>query len=75
MNKVYPNNKPWMSKEVRAHLQQKIWPGTKGDPLEQKVANRESRSKITQAKQKYKAKVEKESLCCLVWYKDNGRHQ
>lgn len=23
MNKVYPNNKPWVSKEVRAHLQQK----------------------------------------------------
>lgn len=23
MNKVYPNNKPWVSKEVKAHLQQK----------------------------------------------------
>ena len=56
--KVYPNNKPWMSKEVRAHLQQKKFSFNSGGPAEQQVAKRELRTEILRAKQRYKAKVE-----------------
>lgn len=56
--KVYPNNKPWMSKEVRAHLQQKNLSFKHGGLAEQQVAKRELRTEILQARQKYKSRIE-----------------
>lgn len=58
MIKVYPNNKPWMSKEVRAYLLQKKWAFNQGGPSDLCAAKRELRTEILRAKEKYKSKVE-----------------
>jgi len=56
--KLYPNNKPWITKDLRSKLQAKHCTRKSGDKQALRVAQKELNSAITSCKQEYKAKIE-----------------
>ena len=55
---VYPNNKPWISKELKSVINRKKQIYCIGSALEKKAVSREVRNEIRKAKLKYKEKIE-----------------
>ena len=55
---VYPNNKPWVTKELKTVINKKKRTFFTGDPLEKKALSREVRKEIAKAKVNYKNKIE-----------------
>ena len=55
---VYPNNKPWITKELKSVINKKKRTFYAGNPLEMKAVNREVKSEIVKAKMNYKKKIE-----------------
>lgn len=55
---VFPNNKPWLNKDVKAVINRKKKICFSGDLQAKKEAIREVRSKIAKAKSKYREKIE-----------------
>ena len=55
---IYPNNKPWVTKELKEVLNKKKRVFYTGTSQEKKVVNREVRAAIRKAKRQYKDKVE-----------------
>lgn len=55
---MYPNNKPWVTKELKAAINNKKMAFYTGDYLTKKGASRELKNKIREAKVEYKKKIE-----------------
>ena len=55
--RVYPNNKPWVTKDLKMHLNEKK--RAQGDSCKVKMMNKEFRSRAKTAKIEHKNKVEK----------------
>jgi len=55
---TYPNNKPWVTKELKSVINKKKQTYYTGDHLEKKVVSREVRNEIRKAKMKYREKIE-----------------
>ncbi|XP_030272344.1 uncharacterized protein LOC115581424 [Sparus aurata] len=55
---VYPNNKPWVTKELKTVINKKKRTFFTGDLLEKKALSREVRKEIAKAKVNYKNKIE-----------------
>lgn len=58
---TYPNNKPWVTKELKAVINKKKRIFYSGDPLAKKTASREVKVEIRKAKMKYKNKIESQN--------------
>ena len=56
--KIYPNNKPWISKSLKATINQKKKAFQGGDKVERKAVQKKLRGEIRSAKLAYKEKVE-----------------
>lgn len=52
----YPNNKPWITKELKSVINKKKQTYFTEDPQERKIASREVQNEIRRAKAKYKEK-------------------
>lgn len=57
---MYPNNKPWVTKELKAVINKKKKIFYTGDPLEKKAVSREVRNEIRKAKIQYRDKIEEQ---------------
>ncbi len=55
---IYPNDKPWVTKELKTVINKKKRTFFTGNPLEKSVISREVRSEIEKAKVNYKNKIE-----------------
>lgn len=56
---IYPNNKPWVTKELKSVINKKKKTFYCGDPLEKKAVSREvKKNKIRKAKIQYRRKIE-----------------
>lgn len=55
---TYPNNKPWVRKELKSVIDEKKWAYYTGDSLEEKVVSREVQNEIRKAKMKYSGNIE-----------------
>jgi len=53
----FPNNKPWVTKDIKASLNRKKVAFRSGDKEEMKKVQRELREKITEGKESYKRKL------------------
>ena len=58
--KVYPNNKPWITKELRALIHSKSAARKSGDRQALRKAQKELNSAIVCCKEKYKARIEEQ---------------
>ena len=56
--KIYPNNKPWISKSLKATLNEKKKAFQSGDKVERKRVQAKLRQEIIDAKKQYREKVE-----------------
>ena len=61
--RICPNNKPWITKELKGILNEKKHAFLNGDCTSVRGLNREFRSKLKLAKLQYKDKVERKLLC------------
>lgn len=59
---IFPNNKPWVTKELKSVINKKKRIFYSGNPLEKKAVSREVKVEIRKAKMKYRNKIE--SLYC-----------
>ena len=55
---IFPNNKPWVTKELKSVLNKKKRVFYIGSAEEKKIVNREVRMAISNAKREYKDKIE-----------------
>ncbi len=55
---MYPNNKPWVTKELKAVVNKKKIIFCSGDPLEKKEVSREVKDEIRKAKMKHRNKIQ-----------------
>ena len=56
--KIYPNNKPWISKEIKCAINRKKIAHMRGNKIDEKEAAKEIRVKIKKGKIQYKEKME-----------------
>ena len=56
--KVYPNNKPWVSKQLKKVLNEKKRAYLQADLVERREVQRTVRSEIRKARESYKNKIE-----------------
>lgn len=56
--KIYPNNKPWVTKELKTMLNEKRRYMVNGDSTQQKAVQKKINKKITDSKKDYKEKIE-----------------
>lgn len=56
--KCYPNNKPWVTKDIKALLNKKKRAFRAGDRVEVRTIQRELKTAIKEAKNKYRRKLE-----------------
>ena len=61
--RIFPNNKPWITKELKCILNEKKRAFLNGDCTSIRGLNKEFRSKLNLAKLQYKDKVERKLLC------------
>lgn len=59
---IFPNNKPWVTKELKSAINKKKIIFYSGNPLEKKTASREVKVGIRKAKMIYRNKIE----ICIV---------
>lgn len=55
---IFPNNKPWVSKDLKSVINKKKMIYCTGNQMERKEVSREVRGEIRKAKLKYKDKIE-----------------
>lgn len=56
---IYPNNKPWVTKEFKCVINKKKQSFDSGDLMEMKAASREVKNETRKAKTLYRKKIEK----------------
>ena len=67
---IFPNNKPWVTKDLKGVLNKKKIIFYQGSTEERKLVNKEVKAVIRRAKQTYKNKVESKFTCgnfCDAW--------
>lgn len=57
---TFPNNKPWVTKDLKTVINKKKRIFFTGDPVERKSVSREVRAEIVKAKSKYRENIEKQ---------------
>ena len=57
---IYPNNKPWVTKQLKTAINNKKRTFYTGNLQEKKAASREVKSEIIKAKARYRRKIEKQ---------------
>lgn len=55
---IYPNNKPWVTKELKSVINRKKKTFYLGDLVEKKAVSREVKNEIKKAKSQYRNKIE-----------------
>ena len=61
--RMFPNNKPWITKQLKGILNEKKHAFQNGDCTSVRWLNKEFRSKLKLAKLQYKDKIERTLLC------------
>ena len=68
--KIYPNNKPWMTKAVKSSIQKKKQAFKQGSASDLHNANRELQIEILKAQQNFKSELQNKMATnnlCFVW--------
>lgn len=63
---MYPNNKPWVTRKLKAVINKKKKVFYTGDPVEKKAVSREIKNEIRKAKIQYRDKIEKQYCSCDI---------